>query len=96
MVVGLMRGLNHDDAARFSFLLATPVILAAGVFKIPDMFGPLGQGIHGQVLVDSIASFASAYFAVRFLTRYFHTRTLAVRHLLHRRRCGEPRVVDVH
>jgi undecaprenyl-diphosphatase len=76
MVAGLLRGLNHDDAARFSFLLATPVILAAGVFKIPDLFGPLGEGIHGQVIVGSIASFVSAYFAVRFLTRYFHTRTL--------------------
>jgi undecaprenyl-diphosphatase len=76
MVAGLLRGLNHDDAARFSFLLATPVILAAGVLKIPDLFGPLGAGIHGQVIVGSIASFVSAYFAVRFLTRYFHTRTL--------------------
>ena len=94
MVAGLMRGSNHDDTARFSFLLPTPVILAAGVFKMPDLFGPLGQGIHGQVLVGSIASFASAYFAVRFLTRYFHTRTQAIRHVLHRRWCGEPRVVD--
>jgi undecaprenyl-diphosphatase len=76
MVAGLMRGLNHDDAARFAFLLATPVILAAGVLKIPDLFGPLGAGIHGQVLAGSVASFVSAYFAVRFLTRYFHTRTL--------------------
>jgi undecaprenyl-diphosphatase len=76
MVAGLMRGLNHDDAARFAFLLATPVILAAGVLKIPDLFGPMGAGIHGQVLVGSVASFVSAYFAVRFLTRYFHTRTL--------------------
>jgi undecaprenyl-diphosphatase len=76
MVAGLMRGLNHDDAARFSFLLATPVILAAGVFKIPDLFGPMGAGIGGQVLAGSVASFVSAYFAVRFLTRYFHTRTL--------------------
>ena len=76
MVAGLLRGLNHDDAARFSFLLATPVILAAGVFKIPDLFGPLGDGIGGQVLAGSAASFVSAYFAVRFLTRYFHTRTL--------------------
>jgi undecaprenyl-diphosphatase len=76
MVAGLLRGLNHDDAARFSFLLATPVILAAGVFKIPDLFGPLGEGIHGQVIAGSIASFVSAYLAVRFLTRYFHTRTL--------------------
>ena len=76
MVAGLLRGLNHDDAVRFSFLLATPVILAAGVFKIPDLFGPLGEGIHAQVIAGSVASFVSAYFAVRFLTRYFHTRTL--------------------
>lgn len=76
MVAGLLRGLSHEDAARFSFLLATPVILAAGLLKIPDLFGPLGDGIHGQVLAGSIVSFASAYLAVRFLTRYFQTRTL--------------------
>jgi undecaprenyl-diphosphatase len=76
MTVGLLRGLSHDEAARFSFLLATPVILAAGVLKIPDLFGPLGSGIGGQILAGSAASFASAYLAVRFLTNYFHTRTL--------------------
>jgi undecaprenyl-diphosphatase len=76
MVAGLWRGLNHEEAARFSFLLATPVILAAGVLKIPDLFGPLGEGIHGQVLSGSIASFVAAYLAVRYLTRYFETRTL--------------------
>jgi undecaprenyl-diphosphatase len=76
MVAGLLRGLSHEDAARFSFLLATPVILAAGALKIPDLFGPLGAGIHGQVLAGSLASFISAYLAVRFLTRYFQTRTL--------------------
>lgn len=76
MVAGLLRGLSHEDAARFSFLLATPVILAAGILKVPDLFGPLGRGIGGQVVAGSIASFASAYLAVRFLTRYFETRTL--------------------
>jgi undecaprenyl-diphosphatase len=76
MVAGLLRGLSHTDAARFSFLLATPVILAAGALKIPDLAGPLGAGIRGQVLAGSIASFVSAYLAVRFLTRYFETRTL--------------------
>ena len=55
MVAGLVRGLSHEDAARFSFLLATPVILAAGVLKVPDLFGPLGDGIHGQVLAGSVA-----------------------------------------
>jgi undecaprenyl-diphosphatase len=76
MAAGLLRGFSHEDAARFAFLLATPVILAAGALKIPDLFGPLGQGIHGQVLAGSIASFVGAYLAVRFLTRYFQTRTL--------------------
>ncbi len=76
MVAGLLRGLSHEDAARFSFLLATPVILAAGALKIPDLVGPLGAGIHGPIIAGSIASFISAYLAVRFLTRYFETRTL--------------------
>jgi undecaprenyl-diphosphatase len=76
MVAGLLRGLSHEDAARFSFLLATPVILAAGALKIPDLIGPLGAGIHGPIIAGSLASFISAYLAVRFLTRYFETRTL--------------------
>ncbi|UXA04633.1 undecaprenyl-diphosphate phosphatase [Mycobacterium sp. SMC-2] len=76
MVAGLWRGLSHEDAARFSFLLATPIILAAGVYKIPELFGPRAAGIGGQVLAGSIASFVCAYLAVRFLTQYFQTRTL--------------------
>ena len=76
MVTGLLRGLDHDDAARFSFLLATPVIFAAGVYKLPDLAGPLGDGIRGQVLVGSLCAGAAAFVAVRFLTRWFHTRTL--------------------
>jgi undecaprenyl-diphosphatase len=76
IVAGLWRGLSHEDAARFSFLLATPIILAAGLYKIPELFGPLGAGIGGQVLAGSVASFVCAYLAVRFLTQYFQTRTL--------------------
>jgi undecaprenyl-diphosphatase len=76
MGAGLFKGLNHEDAARFAFLLATPVILAAGVLKLPDLLGPDGAGIHGQVLVGSLASGIGAYVSVRFLTRYFETRTL--------------------
>lgn len=76
IVAGLWRGLSHEDAARFSFLLATPIILAAGLYKIPDLFGPLGAGIGGQVVAGSVASFVAAYLAVRYLTQYFQTRTL--------------------
>jgi undecaprenyl-diphosphatase len=71
MVGGLFRGLSRQDAARFSFLLSAPVILAAGVLKIPDLTGPLGSGIHGQVLFGSILSGVGAYLALRFLMRYF-------------------------
>jgi undecaprenyl-diphosphatase len=76
MVAGLVRGLSHEDAARFSFLLATPIILAAGLYKIPDLMGPLGNGIRGQVLAGSIAAGIAAYLAVRFLMKYFETKTL--------------------
>jgi undecaprenyl-diphosphatase len=76
IVAGLLRGLDHEDAARFSFLLATPVILAAGVYKLPDLAGPLGNGIRGQVLAGSVAAGVSAYLSVRFLMRWFETRTL--------------------
>ena len=76
MVAGMARGLSREDAARFAFLLATPVILAAGALKIPDLMGPLGNGIHGQVLLGSLLSGVGAYLSVRYLTRYFQTRTL--------------------
>jgi undecaprenyl-diphosphatase len=76
MVAGMFRGLSREDAARFAFLLATPVILAAGALKIPDLMGRLGNGIHGQVLVGSVLSGIGAYVSVRFLVRYFRTRTL--------------------
>lgn len=76
MVGGLLRGLNHEDAARFSFLLATPVIFAAGLYKIPDLLGPLGDGVRAQALTGGIAAFCAAYVAVRFLERYFERRNL--------------------
>jgi undecaprenyl-diphosphatase len=76
MVGGMARGLSREDAARFAFLLATPVILAAGALKIPDLMGPLGNGIHGQVVVGSVLSGVGAYVSVKYLVRYFQTRTL--------------------
>jgi undecaprenyl-diphosphatase len=76
MVAGLARGLDHEDAAKFAFLLATPVIFAAGVYKVPDLTGPLGNGIRGQVLAASLVAGIASYLSVRFLTRYFRTKTL--------------------
>jgi undecaprenyl-diphosphatase len=76
MVAGLARGLDHEDSARFSFLLATPIILAAGIYKLPDLLGPNGDGVRPQILAGSIAAGLAAYLSVRFLTRWFTTRTL--------------------
>ena len=76
MVGGLWRGLSHEDAARFAFLLATPVILAAGVLKVPSLAGDAGEGIHGQVAVGFVVTGITAYLSVRYLVRYFETRTL--------------------
>jgi undecaprenyl-diphosphatase len=76
MAGGLWRGLDHEDAARFAFLLATPVILAAGVLKVPSLLGPAGVHIHGQVVLGVIVCAIAAYLSVRFLVRWFQTRTL--------------------
>jgi undecaprenyl-diphosphatase len=76
MAGGLWRGLDHEDAARFAFLLATPVILAAGVLKVPSLLGPAGAHIHGQVVLGVIVCGIAAYLSVRFLIRWFQTRTL--------------------
>jgi len=76
MGAGLARGLDHSDSARFAFLLATPIILAAGLFKLPDLLGHLGNGVRGQALVACLAAAISSLLAVAFLVRYFKTRTL--------------------
>jgi len=76
MVGGLARGLSHRDAARFSFLLATPVILAAGVLKLPSLAGSAGAHIHGQVILGAVLAGAASYVSIKWLTRYFETRTL--------------------
>jgi undecaprenyl-diphosphatase len=76
MVAGLRRGLGHEDAARFAFLLATPVILAAGVLKMPTLFAPENHASLGPALVGSVVAGIASYISVRFLTGYFETRTL--------------------
>jgi undecaprenyl-diphosphatase len=76
MGTGLARGLDHSDAARFAFLLATPIILAAGLFKLPDLIGPLGDGVRGQAAVACLSAAVAAFFTVSFLVKWFKTRTL--------------------
>ncbi len=76
MGTGLARGLDHSDSARFAFLLATPIILAASIFKMPDLLGHLGDGVRGQALVACAVAAVTAVVTVRFLVGYFKTRTL--------------------
>ena len=73
---GLLVGLSHKDAARFAFLLATPIIGAAAVLKLPELSGSDGNGVRGQALAGAIGAAVAAWFAIRFLMRYFETRTL--------------------
>jgi undecaprenyl-diphosphatase len=72
----LLVGLSNKDAARFAFLLATPIIGAAAILKLPDLFGSQGDGVRGQALVGALCAAVTAYLAVRFLMRYFETNTL--------------------
>jgi undecaprenyl-diphosphatase len=71
MAAGLARGLDNEDAARFGFLLATPIILAAGLYKLPDLTGVNGNGIRGPALIAAIAAAITAVITVHFLMRYF-------------------------
>jgi len=73
---GLLMGLSNRDAARFAFLLATPIIGAAGILKLPELFGPDGNGVRGQALVGALCAAVTAWLAVKFLMRFFETNTL--------------------
>ncbi len=76
MVAGLLCDLDHEDAARFSFLLATPVILAAALLEMPKLFVPAAHVVLVQAAVGGIAAGVAAYLSVAFLTRYFRSNDL--------------------
>jgi undecaprenyl-diphosphatase len=73
---GLLAGLSNQDAARFGFLLATPIIGAAAALKLPELLGKQGNGVRGPALVAALCAAVSAYLAIRFLMRFFETNTL--------------------
>jgi undecaprenyl-diphosphatase len=74
---GLLMGLSNEDAARYSFLLATPVILAAAALKLPELLGPQGDGVRGPALVAALCAAVTTFFAVKFLLRFFQTNRLS-------------------
>lgn len=71
IVAGLLGNLTHEGAARFSFLLATPIIFAAGVLKIPDLFAPAALPNLPMYLLAGVVAGAAAFFSVAYLMRYF-------------------------
>ena len=73
---GLLVGLSNEDAARYSFLLATPIILAAAVLKLPELLGSQGDGVRGPALVAGLCAAVTTFLAVKFLLRFFQTNRL--------------------
>jgi undecaprenyl-diphosphatase len=76
MSAGVLAGLSNEDSARFAFLLATPIILAAAVLKVPDLLGPAGDGVRGPALAGAVGAAVTTYIAVKFLLRFFETNRL--------------------
>jgi undecaprenyl-diphosphatase len=78
IVGGLLVGLRHEDAARFSFLLATPVIGGAAVLEIPKLLRAPAEpaaGLGGGTLwLAGLAAAVTAYASTAFLLRYFRRR----------------------
>lgn len=73
---GLIAGLDHESAARFAFLLATPIIFAAALLKLPVLFVAKGDYPIGVIIVGTLVAALGAYLSVKFLTKYFKTKTL--------------------
>ena len=73
---GLLVGLSNEDAARYAFLLATPIIGAAALLKLPELFGSEGDGVRGPAFVGAVCAALTTYIAVKFLLKYFETNRL--------------------
>ncbi|HEY1729463.1 MAG TPA: undecaprenyl-diphosphate phosphatase [Candidatus Baltobacteraceae bacterium] len=76
IVAGLLMNLSEAEAARFSFLLGTPVILAAGLLEVPRLFDPTAHVALVQSVAGGILSAITAYVSLAFLTRYFRSNDL--------------------
>jgi undecaprenyl-diphosphatase len=74
ITTGLLTGLSHESAARFSFLLATPIILAAGVLEVPTLFAA-GSQLPAYLAGAAVAAI-TAYASTKFLLRYFENGRL--------------------
>lgn len=76
IVAGMTRGLDHEESANFAFLLGTPVIFAAALYKLPSLLGHAGSGVRLQTLVGALCAMVASYVSVAFLSKWFTTKTL--------------------
>ena len=76
IIGGLWAGLTYEQASRFAFMLATPVIAAASLLKVPKLLHE-SHAVKVQALEASAVAFVAAYLSIAFLMRYFHTSRLA-------------------
>ena len=76
IVGGVLAGLTYEEACRFAFMLATPVIAAAGLLKVPALLKPEARAILHLTIPAAIAAGITAYLSTRFLMKYFETRRL--------------------
>ena len=76
IVGGILAGLSYEEACRFAFMLATPVIGAAGLLKLPALFKPEARAILGITVPAALAAGITAYLSIKFLMIYFETRRL--------------------
>lgn len=67
MTTGLALGLSREQAARFSFLLSTPIIFGAAIFKIPELFA---VGITMPILIGILAAALSGYLAIKYMLKF--------------------------
>lgn len=76
IVGGVLAGLTYEEACRFAFMLATPVIAAAGLLKVPALLKPEARAILHLTIPAAIAAGITAYLSTKFLMKYFETRRL--------------------
>lgn len=78
IVGGLLRGIDHEGSAHFSFLIATPIIIGATVLEVPKLLhADMPQGVFGTALIAAVVAGVTAFASTAFLMRYFRRGDLA-------------------
>jgi undecaprenyl-diphosphatase len=76
IAAGLFAGLSYEQASRFSFMLATPVIGLAAILKVPTLFKPEARAMLQMTAASALVAGICAYLSTRFLMKYFRSHRL--------------------